>query len=88
MNISHIDPGSGVFEDPRVEWIKTRVLHGLDITGDAFLGAPKSDCDVLRLFLVDNTEAGTILYVHCDFEELEIQEEDKVRWWCEAECSS
>ncbi len=80
MNISHIDPGSDVFKDPRVEWIKTRVLHGLDVTCDAFLRVPKPDCDVLRLFLVDNAEAGTILYVHCDFEELGIQEGDKVRW--------
>ncbi len=89
MHSRPINPGSaGVFEDPRVEWIKTRVLRGLDTTCGAFLRA-KSDCDVLRAFLMDSTEAGTILYVYCDFEELEIQE-DKVRcdlgpslsWWC------
>ncbi len=78
MNNSYINRGSDVFEDPRVEWIKTRVVHGLDTTCDAFLRAPRSDCDVLREFFVDSTEAGTILYVHCDFEEPEIQE-DKVR---------
>ncbi len=80
MNISHADPDFDAFEDPRVEWIKTRVIRGLDITCDEFLRAPKIDCNILRLFLLDNAEAGTILYIHCNYDELEIQEEDKVRW--------
>ncbi len=78
MNNRPINPSSAdLFEDPRVEWIKTRVLSGLDTTCDAFL-RDKSDCNVLRAFLMDSTEAGAILYAYCDFEELGIQE-DKVR---------